>query len=323
MKKWFLILALTLFLAGCSAGLGGATTTTSEAATNVKIVSLSYTNPLQTIESEFGETNTILELSNSFSYIEQINYIYPGDVLTFTVELADPNYEFISLLSITFNDSIIRANVDDSIVSTRDCGEFICIDFPFEVEAGVSQYQIQDVTFAKLNTDVGVSAIIDDTSSNVVSIDVYDEELYPYVVESVQNLNEMIEILNFYQETDDFTAITWNAIFQDWSRVLVIDDFNSALEYAQEINLSDPFDTSFGSASQTLGIIDNGVEKDDGLVEKTHFYFNVYDTIYSEIYFYHIGNTIYVNIMDNDYLLIEMGQRTLIRTLNENDFYVE
>ncbi len=198
MKKWFLILVLTLFLAGCSASLNDKGTSTS-----VKIVSLSYNSQNETLSKAENISNRILELSNSNSIIDTINYIYPGDVLTFTVELEDPNYEFISLLSITFNDEIIRANVDDTIVSTRDCGELICIDFPFEVEQGVTEYQVQNVTFAKLNTDVGVSAIIDDTSNNVVTIDVYEEEVYPYVVESVNHLNDMMSILNFYQESDD------------------------------------------------------------------------------------------------------------------------
>jgi|GEM_PF-5282896 len=317
-KKLCLLFVISISLIGCT-NLSY-TNENIDTSTSVKVISLSYNNPYENVSTDpFNQVNR-LSLDNQS--LNNINYIYPGDIFTFTVELEDPNFEFLSLLSITFNDQVIRGNVDDSILSTRDCGGNICIDFPFEIQSGISNYSIQEVKFAKLNTDVGIRAIIEDRSNNTVTLDVYEEEIYPYVRTSVDHLNNTLSILTFYNENNNFTSL--QPIIEDWNRIMIIDNFDASLQYAENINLSDDFTSNIGSIPQRIGILDNGVSfEDGGLVEKTHLFINIYDEAYQDLYFFHIGNSIYVHIDNEDYLIIEMGQRTLIRSVSQDDFYTQ
>jgi len=191
MKKGIIIAlstVLTIFLQSC------------DPSTAVRVLSLSYEGQPMT-----QTLNNPVNITNRFDAPKRASvedsYIYPGDILTFTVELEDPNYEFISLLSIKFNGETIRANSDDSIVSTRDCGTNICVDFPFEVKSQVTEYAVEEVRFAKLGSS-GVSAIIDSGSSNRLILNVWESAVFPNVLSSVETINELLSSIN-YQSIDE------------------------------------------------------------------------------------------------------------------------
>lgn len=189
-KKGIVLLILSLFLTltACSSGVEQ---------TKVKVIGLSYDD-----QYTISQSNNKNFINLSFNKMSSEKYFYPGDNVQFTVKLEDPDYEFISLLAIKFNNETIRANVGNSIVETRDCGQNICIDFPFEVQAGVTEYTVQEVKFAKLNDENGLSAIIDGSSNNTVSLNVYDQEIYQYVEESVNFLQSFIDGLKFYTDEE-------------------------------------------------------------------------------------------------------------------------
>ncbi len=199
-----IISVLTVFVQSCAPS------------TAVRVLSLSYRGILGA-----DELNNTYKDSNLLYGPKKIadwgDYVFPGDILTFTVELEDPNFEFISLLAIKFNGQTIRANSDDSIVTTRDCGANICVDFPFEIQSGVTQYEVEEVKFAKLSSESGVNAIIDNRSlSKIILNNLWDEEIYPNVIENVNAINDFLttleyktidELISMFKNTDDYKSL--------------------------------------------------------------------------------------------------------------------
>ena len=296
--------------------------------TKVRVVGLSYSSTETTLATT-PSNNSMRLLSNKLVADEVEEYIFPGDILTFTVELEDPNYEFISLLSIKFNDQIIRANVDNSIVTTRDCGVNICVDFPFEITARITEYSVQEVRFAKLNSENGVNAIIDNQSTKTVQVDVYTEEIFPFVLESVQTLNNAVANARYFENGSILTdaddpqlsmqehryfkildhhysslplysdrLITTNAAYQTPISAVEYDLF----EYIKENEFNEQQTFEFQQMiyiSHTIGTFEPDVS---AMTLQYHFYENEY----ADIYFYNEGNLIYVNILGNSFLVIEI-----------------
>lgn len=206
--------------------------------TKVRTVSLSY---------NFAETNEDSNLVfKNFALLNikkvenQTNkFIIPGDMFIFTIELEDPDFEFISLLSIKFNNQTIRANVNNSIVKTRDCGSNICLDFPFEIRAEESNYVVQEVKFAKLNESQGVNAIIDDQSINTISLDIYTGMFSPYIASSVNKINRVLDQLTYYSEhylNNEITIEELNAImYSSIQNTLTILDIKDSPSVTDEI----------------------------------------------------------------------------------------
>jgi len=129
MKKLVILgIALAiLMLHGCVNNNSNLSTTehlTSAIETQVRIIRLDYTATVNM--AVFSDVVQPSQLSYKTNYsVQELDYIFPEEILIFTVIIEDPNYEFVSLLSLNFNGEIIRANTDDSIVETRDCGENI------------------------------------------------------------------------------------------------------------------------------------------------------------------------------------------------------
>lgn len=189
---YFLLIALFLTLTACTSE-----EVLEEPLTKVKVISLSYETQGQELRS-----NNLFKLNAS----KPINYIFPGDELAFTVEIEDPDFEFISLLSLKLNDQIIRANTTDAITSTRDCGLNICVDFPYPVSSGVPTYSLTQLKFATLGSDVPVDALIENDTVSV-SIEIWEDPVSPYVEDAVKLLNETLELLAVHND-DDYETIT-------------------------------------------------------------------------------------------------------------------
>lgn len=284
--------------------------------TKVRVVELSYRTSAEELAS-VPSNNSMRLHSNKLLADEVKEYIFPGDVLTFTVELEDPNFEFISLLSIKFNDNIIRANVDNSIVTTRDCGANICVDFPFEITADKSEYSVQEVKFAKLNSDNGVNAIIDNQTSKTVEIDIYNGMIYPYVLESVQTLNSAIQNMEYYEDGKYFDNNIWNLISipEYGGRTFYISDYSGTKEIV---------DLQIGSDDRWSVIVENGEFDSEYYINqyfvltyidygygnqyihgpRIHFCF--YESKYKNAYFYNDGNSIYLDLLGERYFIIEL-----------------
>jgi len=200
---YFLLIALFLTLTACTSEEVVKEEVEEEPLTKVKVVGLSYE-----IEGQELRTNNILKLNAS----KPINYIFPGDELAFTVEIEDPDFEFISLLSLKLNDQMIRANTTDAITSTRDCGLNICVDFPYPVSSGVTTYSLTELKFASLESDDPIDALIENDAVSV-SIEIWEDSVSPYVEDAVKLLNETLETLAIHND-DDYITITTG--FEEW-----------------------------------------------------------------------------------------------------------
>ena len=307
--------------------------------TKVRVVGLSYSSTETTLATT-PSNNSMRLLSNKLLADEVEEYIFPGDILTFTVELEDPNFEFISLLSIKFNDQVIRANVDNSIVTTRDCGVNICVDFPFEVSIDVSEYSVQEVKFAKTNVDGGVSAIIDNDTINKVILSIYQDDIYPYVVSSVALLNEMISQMDFYSTSElknifsDFDTFQWVMVWYFENRVLFIENLNTGINQSNlyginfgtiELKEGNDYGNDYNQYIQliTSNIFDSAQFGDTQpiftkpgapiyqLVPDIYTIFlGVYEDRYSDIYAHNIGNTVYLSINNVSYQLLVFDKLT-------------
>lgn len=339
MKKIFLLMLLlfVFFLVSCSS---------ESVSTSVKVVGLTYET--QTNLNEVFNYNSInFQLSNS--KINNQEYIFPGDELNFTVEIEDPNFEIISFLAIVFNEETIRANTADSIVSTRDCGANICLDFPFIVESGVTEYSVNEVKFAKLNVSEGVSAIIDNTSKNVLTLEIYEDSTSPYVTEAVNLLNEVYSALTFYENHKIMTSDEWNEMMSDptFSRRLIFINFEGSIiinsqifkdgKPEEEVTEDDFFwwhegideDGNYfggGGTSNQISIEMAGfsLETDPpGAVYYPHMYINFRSIEFKDVYFTNIENTIYVNFGDIAVPMITFSNHTQLVRVSEEYFTYE
>ena len=329
MKKIVAFLVLILSLVTMTA------CTSAFSNTKVRVVALSFSTS-NTESAMKPEKNQIKLLSNKLLADEVEEYIFPGDILTFTVELEDPNFEFISLLSIKINEKVMRANVDNSIVITRDCGVNICIDFPFELTE-TKQYTIQEVKFAKLNSDGGINARIDNSSIDTITINVYDNDIYPYVLESVDELNRAFQSMSFYEDGHTFDAFSDpNAlVFDDalyYSRTFYIDNYEETEHFSRAISSYATYDllNSQGHSiveADTWMFYDNftfqnetrqqtikqyivvqyvGEQVDARYHYVAGMFFYLQHVRYKDTYFYNEGNKIYVNLLGANIYLIEL-----------------
>jgi hypothetical protein len=300
-----IISVLTVFVQSCAPS------------TAVRVLSLSYEG-----QPERQPLNKPEKLTNRFNGPKRADdeetYIFPGDILTFTVELEDPNYEFISLLAIRFNGQTIRANSDDSIVTTRDCGPNICVDFPFEIQAEVTEYVVQEVKFAKLSSDSGVNAIIDSNSENAVIVDIYNEEILPYVERSVENLNNGISKLSYYETPELFNE---DDRPQYSGRVFYIGNYDDELNWFSPIEIKGPRqDDKFGDLEQKIivecGSYYFGAGGAAGVIDGPLITYNFYSSDYHATYFYNEKNSIYVSILSTSYLVFELEKSQQIHYFN-------
>lgn len=305
-----IITVLTVFVQSCAPS------------TAVRVLSLSYEG-----QPEAQPINNTEKLANRFNgpkRADEETYIFPGDILTFTVELEDPNFEFISLLAIKFNGQTIRANSDDSIVTTRDCGANICVDFPFEIQSGVTQYEVEEVKFAKLSSESGVNAIIDNGSlSKIILNNLWDEEIYPNVTTSVNNINELInslefkdvnELISMFQESTDYKTLIQSLVKQRTLKIMnsshdVIGDPNIGLS-SRKINFPSALDSAnivpgnFGSQNQTIQLIELFSGSDSEFVS----YFSAIEQILDYDFEEYLGSyssisymNIYFGMLDNTF----------------------
>jgi hypothetical protein len=310
MKKIVAFLVLILSLVTMTA------CTSAFSNTRVRVVALSYSTSNTELAMK-PEKNQIKLLSNKLLADEVEEYIFPGDILTFTIELEDPNFEFISLLSIKFNDQVIRANVDDSIVTTRDCGANICVDFPFEISADKSEYTVQEVKFAKLNSDAGVNAIIDNQSDRTVTLDVYNMELAPFVLESVQTLNYAIQEMEYFEDGAYIDTHIWNRItVPEYSgRTFFISGYQGLYDLPDlHIDANETWSYIMKNAGndytvnwpQYIVLSYISYAYGHSYINGPRLHFNCYESKFKDAYFFNVGNAIYVNIFGSDHFVIEL-----------------
>ena len=308
MKKIILsmTLILVLILFGCS---------NQSVSTSVKVVGLTYSN--ETNPSNVLRNNTV-KLNSSKNEVNSNEYIFPGDELIFTVEIEDPNFEIISFLAIVFYGNTIRANTADSIVTSRDCGSNICLDFPFVIQSVINEYSVTEVKFAKLNND-GVNAIIDNTSKNSILIDIYNEDIYPYVEESVKLLNNQIALLQFYSAEEYKILLNEVGFDTEYNRELLLRRnlmfYN--VDTARFFNY-DSDDYWYEHRIQ-IDFVENAW---DGLETQAIEFFNfdegvsitlfVWEESYDDMYFYNETNKLYLNIGTLEIFIMEFSLRTKI-----------
>jgi hypothetical protein len=306
MKKLQLSIAtLTsiFYLASCSA-----------AGTQVRLLELSYSLPgSQTEAARLNEKNLPTKKNADSS-----EYIFPGDILTFTVKLEDPTFEFISLLAIKFNGVTIRANTNDSIVTTSDCGANICVNFPFEVSADVTEYTVEEVKFAKLSSESGINAIIDNQSQNSLVLDIYDELIFPNVQYSVDLLNNSVSELEFYTGDENLTGEEWNFISNPYSggRGFYIDGISNVVNgnefHVPEVRIYGPLGLTFITfTSLGVGLGEGLVINNNGYLKDGNYYpiisFMFFHERYKDTSFSSIGNDIYINVLGVSYLVITIN----------------
>jgi hypothetical protein len=332
MKKVIIavLVLITLTLYGCSVTTNNLTTTNDGYDTNVKMIGLEYDNLSDVSTNKDNLVVTDLTYTSP-DKIQKIDYIFPEETLIFTIIIEDPNYEFISLQSIVFNNETIRGNTDDAITETRDCGENICIDFPHIVKADIINYTVTQVKFTKANSETGF-AIINEDSLNTVTIEIYTNSIYPYVHESVNLLNTWIENMNYYNDNYVFTNSEWEALWEDFfvTRTLKILNFEDSINYATDDILNPDNTDVWMYAGATYGIMGmlelttstkifmhNGQSVSFAGPTLSNYYF---EERYSDIYFYNIDNSIYANILGYEIFVIEMGKRTRFAYLEEADY---
>jgi hypothetical protein len=323
------ILGLMLFvLASCNA---------STTKTSVRVVGLSFEGEIQPQNTNQRKSLQKLLNNNTLTNVSK-EYIFHGDILIFTIEIEDPNFEFISLLSVEFNNKIIRANVNDSIVKTSDCGLNICVNFPFQIDEKVSEYTVQSVKFAKLNNDSGVDAIIDNQSVTTKVLDIYNQEIYPYVLESVKTLNDAIQNMTFYKDGDSFSVDEFNLLYgRDTSRrVFYVSGFNNNIrEFDKVIIKSGVYDNQDFNESVTTDDWNLNIGKESTRVrqaiyvyQNTNYFeedifaytitFFYYEEQYKQIFFYNLGNSIYVNILGSEHFVLEISKGMKINLYEAN-----
>lgn len=329
MKKFlavFVIFSLLFLMAACQSEISN---------TKVRVVNLSYNTSNQALVSIPSNTSITL-LSKPFLANDVEDYVFPGDILTFSIELEDPNFELISILSIQFNGQIIRANVDNSIVTTRDCGANICVDFPFKIAEEKSEYTVQEVKFAKLNSDTGISAIIDRNSQKSLSIDVYRDELSPYLVSSVETINQLLKSFTFFSNdylNNEITMSEINSIMLfNTSKMLTIKNIEDSPTLTEEYKNSGWWgyefgplfnrifpenNITYGSAisifiEPTVGIgWINGEEIEIDISQPYLRLILPYDE-FDDAQAFHVGNDIFIKIAGIDYFIITLSRKARI-----------
>lgn len=315
---FFVFLVLLGFLSACNEGIE----------TKVKVIDVTY----NTNEAISNKTITL-----KGSQARNMSVVFPGDIITITVIIEDPDYEFVSLLSIQINDTIIRANTEDTIASTRDCGVNICVDIPYEVELGVYTYSVNALKFVKLGLTESVDAIIDNTN-NFIELAIHESSVSPYIEDAVVLLNEMYQSLIFYDNYSITESSVWDSLYNESERRVIILNFDDVTFYENQVlpsgfsgldMLSDWFyagNEQLGSHPQHIGVTADGFMIQgipEAIVYYPSIYLYVYDTIYESLYFSHEGNTIYVNTQGASLKLMTFGLKTqLVRLENSHKTYI-
>ena len=302
-----------------------------EETTKVRLVTLSAQSPITVNNSNQSYRKSRVNLTTTSA-----SYYFPGDLMKFTIELEDPNYEFISLLSIKFNGQVIRANTDDAYFKTRDCQSNICIDFDVILDVETNEYIVNEVNFAKLNKESGISAIIDDQSLNSITIPVYKSNLSPYIASSLETINELIKKMTFFTEeyiNDQITPQDVSSFIKDIEKntvtILNIDESPSITE----ANISAGWwMISVGEVIQKTGDPNNWafessisvsleptqaqmlIGGNSTLIDIPYPYLTIilFNEKYSNSYAFNIGNDIYLKIDGVDYFILTLGMRTQI-----------
>ena len=309
----------------------------SKANTNVRVLSLSYGKEAAALVSS---NQSIKLLSFNKLNTDTPEHVFPGDMLIFTIELEDPDFEFITLLAVTFNGIAYRANVEDSIFSTRDCGANICIEFSYEIK-DKDEYVVNEVKFAKISSESGVSAIIDRNSNNKIELNVYREETAIYVLEAVSKFNAMISELTYYDGSLTYSNDEMHSIISDRTLKGTFHILNSDRFFGEHIFYSigptHTVDGRFGPEQRFFNFGNNEVFYVEQVIQLMEIfsyfeisgryrevnlpgwfiYFNLYESRFQSTYFYNEGNKIYVNILGENYFVIEFFQDMRLKAAQE------
>jgi hypothetical protein len=337
MKKFLLL--FTIFLISCGA-TSVSSGTSPNLLTRVTLVDVSWRQ--QNARAVIPTISNNKQSAKSIEPPYAADYVYDRDVLIFTLELEDPNFEFIQLLSITFNNRLIRANVDNSITSTRDCGVNICIDFPFTIEKSILIYEVNEIKFSKSNVIEPVNVRIEDDSIAKVELNVYLDSVFPNVLEVVNFLNSKVQNFEYYsnplsvssndasnlismqgikaKRTFYFTGFNWNNYIPPqpdyvWYPNGIIN--SNGHEDPTEL------DFIYGSQGQHIGfnyvqliMSENGgpglgIPRPGPLL-----FFGLWDQKYQDAFFYNVENDLYLNVLGKTNFIISLTPSLMI------NFYV-
>jgi hypothetical protein len=302
--------------------------------TKVRLKEISYSQPVP-IDNE----SIPLQASKRSQVDSQ--YLFDGDQLIFTVEIEDPEYEFISLLSITLNETLIRGNVNNSIASTRDCGLNICIDFPFTIDKSTSTYEVREIKFSKVGYVGAVNANIDETSDFIITLDIYQDDLAPHVNSSILTLNNAIKEYTYLEDNSYLSVDEWNELmdFNFNGRLFFITGYtivgnevgveiNGTGIYNQNENGVNEEEIDWFNASgvgagrqQSIGLGYYGMSLGNGKMVNGPLLHNGFiEPKYKDIYFYNQGNRMYVNVLGLEYFVVEFVGNMKINQYNPDTY---
>jgi hypothetical protein len=317
-----IITTAIVFLYGCNTNI----------TTSVRVKELTFINESNEIPT-IKPTITEQALRKNAGDLDEV--FFPGDTLKYTIEIEDPNYEFVSLIAIRFNGVVIRGNVGDSIISTRDCGNNICVEFPFVLQEGKTTYTLEDLRFARIDSSSAISARIDENSQISIDISFYNETIFPFVGETIDKLNYLSQNATYLSSNNDYEEnylhefYHYGFSYEDtWigTRQLVLFNYQ----------LNDPIERNFGSFQSKLSNQDMYYERTnhikliqkqygaytvDGFINRSSIvleYHLILD-VYQNTVFYNDGNDIYVTVADVNYLLFTMQNRSRFFSVLELD----
>jgi hypothetical protein len=340
MKKFSLLFTIFLISCGATSVSNG---TSPNLLTRVTLVDVSWRK--QNASAVIPTISNIKQSAKSIEPLYAADIVYDRDVLIFTLELEDPNFEFIQLLSITFNNRLIRANVDNSITSTRDCGVNICIDFPFTIEKSILIYEVNEIKFSKSNVIEPVNVRIEDDSIAKVELNVYQDSVFLNVLEIVNFLNNKVQNFEYYsnplslsgndasnlismegikaKRTFYFTGFNWNNYIPPqpdyvWFPNGIPTSFGEQVfENPTELDfIYDSQGQHVGSNYVQLIMSENGgpglgIPRPGPLL-----FFGLWDQKYQDAFFYNVENDLYLNVLGKTNLIISLTPSLMI------NFYV-
>jgi hypothetical protein len=199
------------------------------------------------------------------------------------------------------------------------------VNFPFEVSADVTEYKVEEVKFAKLSSESGINAIIDNQSQNSLTLDIYDEPISPFVDEAVAKLNQLVSNSNYFDinSSGDSAEEIYNETNQTandfdgrhGNRILFIDNF----EYSEELLITfDTFQVEFNNAPEEEPAQFTNFVKltqvrsldTNPIIYKNLFVYGLLTIEHENTTFYREESKIYMSTNGSDYLIIEFQART-------------
>jgi hypothetical protein len=216
---------------------------------------------------------------------------------------------------VKFNGVTIRANTNDSIVNTSDCGANICVNFPFEAKSQVTEYVVEDVRFAKLGANGGVSAVIDNSSTNRVNINVWNSDESPYISQTVNLINQKIQSYDFLnlEQISNLTGNQWNQMIPSLSLSLVNPEdspfYNPDLYtgVTQTLLSESYFGVDFSFTDFLLIDWRTNIEvPPTGFIKTAYVMIALITYNSANALAYNEGNKIYLNYKGESYLIIEL-----------------